>query len=95
MQPDLDDLRKRLDEIDNSLIILLAERFKVTQEVGEYKRDNNVPPVDPAREAAIFERIEQTAENNGLNPEFANRLIQFIIAEVLKNHQTLQRQVSE
>lgn len=95
MQPDLEELRNQLDEIDNRLMVLLAERFKVTQKVGEYKRDNNLPPVDPSREAAIFERVVQTAKNAGLDPDFAKRLMQFIIAEVVKNHQALQGNVSE
>ena len=50
-------LRDSIDNIDAALIHLLAERFKCTQAVGEYKAAHDLPPADPAREAAQIERL--------------------------------------
>lgn len=47
---DLSIYRKQIDEIDEQLVKLLADRFKVTQKVGEYKKLNNLRAVDPDRE---------------------------------------------
>ncbi len=95
MQTELEELRNELDDINTRLILLLAERFKVTQKVGEYKRDNNLPAYDPTREAAIADRVEQIAKDSGLDPETAKRIMQFITAEVVMKHQALQDKASE
>lgn len=86
----LPELRDDLDRIDEELVRLLAERFRVTQEVGEFKRDNGLPPVDPTREAAQFERIDALATGAGLNPDFAKKFLRLIIDEVVVNHTALQ-----
>ena len=49
--PELLRLRDSIDNIDAALIYLLAERFKCTQAVGEFKATHGLPPADPAREA--------------------------------------------
>lgn len=90
MQYDLDDLRQSLDNIDDALLLLLAERFRVTNKVGLYKRANNLPPIDPAREAEIFTRIATKATRLGLSPEFAQKLFKSILEESVANHKSLQ-----
>jgi len=49
---DLLRLRASIDNIDAALIHLLAERFKCTQQVGELKAREGMPPADPMREEA-------------------------------------------
>ena len=44
-------LRMSIDNMDAALVHLLAERFKITQQVGELKAAHGLPPADPAREA--------------------------------------------
>ena len=41
--------RESIDNIDAALVFMLAERFKVTQAVGEYKATHDLPPADPGR----------------------------------------------
>lgn len=90
MSNNLDDLRVSLDNIDNAVVYLMAERFRLTHKVGVYKRDNGLPPVDEKREEAQFARIRQLAEQSGLNSEFAEKLLRLIIDEVVKEHTSLQ-----
>ena len=59
--PDLLRLRDSIDNIDAALIHLLAERFKCTQAVGEYKASHDLPPADPSREAAQIARLRELA----------------------------------
>jgi chorismate mutase len=51
MNSTLADLRMSIDNIDSALIVLLAERFRLTQKVGELKRDTHMPSIDQRREA--------------------------------------------
>jgi len=90
MADTLQDLRKSLDLIDNALILLLAERFHITEKVGVYKKEHKLNPVDPEREAAQFARIEKLAGEAGLNPAFAHKFLRLVIDEVVTNHKALQ-----
>jgi chorismate mutase len=90
MTNDLLDLRKSIDLIDSAVIAMLAERFRVTQKVGEYKKQHKLPPVDPTREAVQFERIEAKAQEIGLDPKFARKFLRLVIDEVVKNHKGIQ-----
>jgi chorismate mutase len=71
----LDELRKNIDEIDQKIIVLLAQRFKYTEEVGIYKAKNHQNAQDTNREYKQFQKIIQLSEQNGLNPEYFIRNI--------------------
>src|SRR6478735_9044546 len=49
--------RKSIDNIDAALIHMLAERFRITKEVGDYKARVSLPPADPAREEQQIKRL--------------------------------------
>ena len=87
--PNLDELRPHIDRIDADLYALLAERFRVTHQVGVYKAAHNIPPIDPAREEVQFARVARLATENGLDPDFAKKVLRLIIDEVVKNHEIL------
>jgi len=59
--PELLRLRDSIDNIDAALVHLLAERFKCTQAVGEYKAKHGLPPADPAREQVQIARLRSLA----------------------------------
>ncbi len=79
--------RKSIDNIDAALIHMLAERFRITQAVGEYKAKSALPPADPAREAAQIQRLRALAEESELDPEFSEKFIRFVIDEVIRHHE--------
>ena len=54
---------------------------------GKLKAEHDLPPSDPAREAAQIERLEDLAKSADLDPEFAREFLNFIIAEVIRHHQ--------
>ncbi len=89
MNHDINDLRKQLDEIDEQLIGLLARRFAVTENVGNYKKQHNLPAIDLSREAAQFERIRKLAQNHGLDDAFARQMLRLIIDTVVANHKRI------
>jgi len=87
--PELLRLRDSIDNIDAALIHLLAERFKCTQAVGEYKATHNLPPADPSREAAQIARLRKLAEDAKLDPDFAEKFLNFIVKEVIRHHEAI------
>lgn len=84
-------LRDSIDNIDAAVVHMLAERFKCTQRVGRLKADHRLPPADPAREARQITRLRELALDAKLDPAFAEKLLNFIIAEVIRHHETIAR----
>ncbi|WP_322868182.1 chorismate mutase [Aquicoccus sp. G2-2] len=78
--------RASIDRLDAILVYTLGERFKHTQAVGKLKAEHDLPPSDPAREAVQIARLEALAKEADLDPEFAKKLLNFIIAEVIQHH---------
>src|SRR3546814_1121484 len=70
-----------------ALVFMLAERFKITQAVGQYKAVHGLPPADGAREKAQIERLRALAKRANLDPEFSENFLRFIIAEVIRPHE--------
>ncbi|HEV8012492.1 MAG TPA: chorismate mutase [Pontimonas sp.] len=87
--PELHQLRKSIDNIDAALVHLLAERFRTTQQVGRLKAELQMVPSDPDREAAQIERLRGLAQEADLDPEFAEKFLGFILAEVIQHHEEL------
>ncbi|THA26933.1 chorismate mutase [Streptomyces sp. RKND-216] len=83
------ELRDSIDNIDAAVVHMLAERFKCTQRVGRLKADHHLPPADPDRESRQITRLRELAENAKLDPAFAEKLLNFIIAEVIRHHETI------
>jgi len=85
----LDEYRASIDNIDAALVHLLAERFKITKAVGRYKKDAELPPADPDREAIQIARLRTLAEESGLDPAFTEKFLRFVVAEVIHHHQRI------
>ncbi len=83
--------RESIDRLDAILVYTLAERFKHTQSVGRLKAAHDLPPSDPAREAEQIARLERLAEAADLDPEFARKFLNFVISEVIRHHERLQK----
>lgn len=84
----LDDYRQSIDNIDAALVFLLAERFRITDKVGNLKRTAQLPPEDSEREQWQIERLIGLSENAGLKAGFIKRFMHVIISEVKNNHTT-------
>ena len=85
----LQQYRESIDNIDAALVFLLAERFKITQQVGAYKAGVGLPPADPDRETEQLARLRSLAESANLDPEFSAKFQRFIFDEVIRHHERI------
>ncbi|MXN64828.1 chorismate mutase [Stappia sp. GBMRC 2046] len=88
---ELRELRGSIDNIDAALVHMLAERFRCTQRVGVLKATHNLPPADPAREERQIERLRDLAHKANLDPDFAEKFLNFIVKEVIRHHEAIRR----
>ena len=80
MKGDLDDLRHRIDLLDESLVKLLNARAACALEIGRLKRDMGIPIYQPAREAEVLRNVEK-ANLGPLDQSAMKRLFERIIDE--------------
>lgn len=85
----LTEIRRSIDNIDAALIHMLAERFRFTQQVGRVKAAGGLPPSDPAREKVQIARLRAIAEESQLDPAFAEKFLNFLVAEVIHHHELI------
>lgn len=83
---ELRELRESIDNLDAAVIHIMAERFRITQRVGELKAELGLPASDPAREKRQIARMRLLAQDSRLDPEFAEKLLNFIVSEVVRHH---------
>ncbi|OKL47458.1 chorismate mutase [Boudabousia liubingyangii] len=88
----LEQERHTIDNLDAVLVHTLAERFRCTQRVGRLKAEAKLPPADPQREARQVQRLRAKAEESGLDPEFAEKFLNFIIKEVIHHHEAIRKE---
>jgi chorismate mutase len=79
--------RRSIDNFDAALVHILAERFRHTKAVGELKARYALAPADPVREEQQIVRLRKLAQISGLDPDFAEKFINFVIQEVIKHHE--------
>ena len=76
---DLQECRRKIDEIDNQMVELFEKRMKVCEEVAEYKIRTGKKVLDPEREHAKLEEIRKKAHGE-FNELGAQELFQQIMA---------------
>lgn len=81
--------RQSIDNIDAAVIFMLAERFKITQLVGQHKTQVALPPADPQREHEQIARLRRLSRMAQLDPEFSEKFLRFVITEVIQHHEQI------
>lgn len=82
-------LRRSIDKVDAELVRLLAERFRITHDIGIYKAEHEMSPVDLVRQHQQVDGLRQLALAEGLDPDFCERFVHFVMDEVIRNHRRI------
>lgn len=82
---DIEDWRKKIDEVDRKLVALLSERARAAVEIGRLKRDTSIPIYEPDRERIVFENVQEA--NRGPLPGRDLVRIYERIIDVMRNIQ--------
>lgn len=86
-EDELSELRRRIDEADERLVTVLAERFGVTRRVGELKAELGLPPIDAQREAEVDAKVRRLAREHGLSEDLVSDVLRAVIDRVVSEHQ--------
>jgi chorismate mutase len=80
----LEDLRRRLDGIDERLLECLRDRISCCVEIGELKRLHDIAMMQPQRIEVVQQRAAAFGAEHGIDAEFLRRLYELIIAETCR-----------
>lgn len=75
----LEELRRRIDEIDEKLLLLLSERMRIGGEIAELKRGGGFRLRDESRETAIIHRCRRRAAELGMDPDFVESIMRLVV----------------
>jgi len=82
---DIEDWRKKIDDVDRRLVALLSERARAAVAIGKLKRNTSMPIYEPDRERVVFENV-QAANQGPLEGRDLVRIYERII-DVMRNIQ--------
>lgn len=82
---DLTDLRQEIDKLDDELVRIFGQRMEVAAQISDYKKENGLPILQPARER---DKLKDVAEKAG--PEMANytRVLYSMLFELSRSYQS-------
>jgi chorismate mutase len=80
----LADLRSGIDKIDDLVIAKLAERMKLVEQIGNYKKDNGITILQVNRWDEILQKRTNYGKALNLNPEFTEKLLELIHGESIR-----------
>lgn len=85
-QTGLSKLREQINQLDDELMQLLAQRMRIADKIGEFKRENNITILQTNRWNEILERAFQKGESLGLSKDFITKYYDAVHLESI-NHQ--------
>lgn len=77
----LDSLRQQINQYDNELMQLLGQRMQVAEQIGRYKKENNITILQTGRWQSIVEKACAQGEQVGLSREFITRYLEAVHME--------------
>lgn len=78
-------LREQINQVDDELMTLLGQRMKLSDKIGEYKRDNDITILQTNRWNEILERAFQKGEKLGLSKEFITKYFDAVHLESIQH----------
>ena len=85
-------LRRQIDELDDSLLELLARRMRISNEIGTYKKEHNMPILQAQRYDEILQNRVSQDEKMGMDGEFMKTVLVAIHEESVRHQQEIMKQ---
>ena len=82
----LEALRQKIDHLDDELMQILGQRMKIAEQIGQYKKDNNITILQISRWNEIIDRASVKGDKFGLSREFITKYLDAVHMESI-NHQ--------
>jgi len=82
-------VREQIDRIDHGLVLLLANRFALTQRISVLKAQHGLEALDPERESRKLAEIRRLCESHAVEPDLVAEILARVMAEVVKNHKAI------
>lgn len=77
-------LRQQIDHINDEILELLAKRMRVTSEIGQFKKEHDMPVIQQARYNDLMEHLVKSGEELGLAPDFVRTILAAIHEESVR-----------
>ncbi len=78
-QSRIDELRRQIDEINERLLSLIAERQDVSVAIGALKVAHGLPLYSEDREAELLEKFREDAERLDIDPDYVEELMRVVL----------------
>ncbi|MDD6302827.1 MAG: chorismate mutase [Bacillales bacterium] len=82
---ELVELRNQIDQIDEKMADLFAQRMRIVKQVGEFKKTNNMPILDKERENIVIEKGNKLIKDENLKKYYQEFLIDLM--DISKKYQ--------
>jgi len=90
----IEDLRSQIDLIDNEVLDLISKRMKIADNIGEYKKRNNISILQPSRWSEILETATAKGKVRGLSEDFIGTFLKAIHQESINHQESVMNQVT-
>ena len=80
----LTELRSQIDKLDDELLELLSRRMRVSRDIGQYKKEHNMPVLQAQRYEELLARRADQAIRMGMDREFMRSVLQAIHEESIR-----------
>jgi chorismate mutase len=77
-------MREKIDILDDKILELIAQRLEVVREVGELKKEFNIPPLQPERWKEVLEKLKKKGGEKNISEELIEKIWNAIHEEALK-----------
>ncbi|PPD58238.1 prephenate dehydratase [Dehalogenimonas etheniformans] len=75
----LDELRRRIDQLDENIVKMLAERLSIAESIGHEKAAGSTPPIDPGRERKVLDHAISIASAGGMTSDEITEIYRSVI----------------
>ncbi|MCB9017562.1 MAG: bifunctional 3-deoxy-7-phosphoheptulonate synthase/chorismate mutase type II [Paludibacteraceae bacterium] len=89
----LSELRKQIDEIDMTLTELLAKRMRVAREIGQYKKEHDMPILQTMRYDEILSRRATDGASMGMDQDFVKTIFESIHSESVRQQMEIMNKI--